>query len=112
MRPDATRRLYGRLGERLREIRIASGMTQQQVATVIGTSRPSISNIESGRQHIKIDVLYRLAAALNVDVRDVLPDMEADQPVHGLEGLPEGAQEFVKNIIGGGVVAAEGRADA
>lgn len=102
MRAEAIQRLYVRFGQQLRERRTDAGMTQQELADALGVSRPSVSNIEAGRQHIQLDVLYRLAAVLDLEVHRLLPDIQvADQPLQGLEGLPDDAQAFVRNIIEG-----------
>lgn len=55
------------LGKRIREIRVAKNLTQENLSelTDIGTS--SISKIESGYFHPTDDNLERIAKALNVE---------------------------------------------
>lgn len=48
------------------------GLTQEQVAQKYGSTRTSITNIESGRQSPPIDRIYELAAILQVEVRDLV----------------------------------------
>ena len=54
----------------------ARGMTQQEIAQRIGLTRPSYANIESGRQRIPVDVLWRAAIVLKVKLNDLMPEIE------------------------------------
>lgn len=49
-------------------------MTQDDIATRVGLSRTSITNIELGRQHVTLHVLYALADAIGSKPSDLLPD--------------------------------------
>ena len=48
-------------GERITDLRKANGMTQEQLAKIIGVSRPSMANIEAGRQSLTAETLIILA---------------------------------------------------
>lgn len=52
--------------------RIAKGLTQPQLAAVVGTKQSSISKIETGSQSITTDMAPKLADALGISVIDVL----------------------------------------
>ena len=65
--------LYLRFGALVRRHRQRLGASQADIAVAIGLSRASVANIETGRQHIPIHHLYRLARALEVDVHALLP---------------------------------------
>lgn len=47
------------LGERLRALRVASGLTQEQLAQAIGLQQPQVSAIEVGRRETTTAVLQR-----------------------------------------------------
>lgn len=64
------------VGLRLQRARKAAGMTQEEVATRIGIPRPSYANIESGRQRIPLDVLWRAAIVLQTDISKLVPQPE------------------------------------
>lgn len=49
------------LGERLRECREYVGYSQDDVASVVGLSRPAISLIETGQRKVEVGELKRLA---------------------------------------------------
>jgi transcriptional regulator with XRE-family HTH domain len=61
-----------RLGERMRELRAERGLTQLRLAERSGISRPSIANVEAGRQNISLRQLCALAAALGIGVEELL----------------------------------------
>jgi transcriptional regulator with XRE-family HTH domain len=69
--------LYKEFGRRLRNRRIDSKMTQNQVAERVGLTRTSITNIERGRQHIALHQLFLLASAVGVAPDELLPDQKA-----------------------------------
>jgi transcriptional regulator with XRE-family HTH domain len=52
------------LGQRLRALRAASGLTVAAVATDAGLSVPYVANLENGRGNPTVDVLSRIAQAL------------------------------------------------
>jgi DNA-binding XRE family transcriptional regulator len=58
---------YVLFGQAVAEERRRLGMSQQQVADKIGLSRPSITNIELGRQRVLLGDLLDFAKALNMD---------------------------------------------
>ena len=60
------------LGSRIVAERIKRGVTQQQLALMTGTSRSYLWKIEIGAADVGIDVLIRIARALDVPVRDLI----------------------------------------
>lgn len=54
------------LGARIREIRKARGLTQEQLAEMIDVEQKHVSRIESGKNYPTIDRLEKVAAALKV----------------------------------------------
>jgi transcriptional regulator with XRE-family HTH domain len=65
--------LYVEFGQRLRSFRERAGLTQHQLATFLGLSRTSISNVEAGRQRIPLHHVYALAGAVNCRIEELLP---------------------------------------
>ncbi|MCR9148871.1 MAG: helix-turn-helix domain-containing protein [Rhodobacteraceae bacterium] len=64
-----------RVAQRLRELRLARGMTQSELSRRIGLAHPSsISSIERCRRPIYQEELPILAAALECSVKDLLPE--------------------------------------
>lgn len=48
------------LAQTLREERIRAGLTQQQLAELIGTKKTYISRVENGKQNMNLTTLFRL----------------------------------------------------
>lgn len=62
-----------RLGERLRALRQARGMTLQQLAEASQCSRSFLSMLERGQTDVSATLLQRLAAAFELSAADLLP---------------------------------------
>lgn len=62
------------IGWRVWDLRKEARMTQQNVADATGISRPSIANIEAGRQEVQLKTLRDLARLFDIDYRDFLPE--------------------------------------
>ena len=60
------------LGYRIRQLREDKNVSQRQLALMTGTSRSYLWKLESGRADVGIDVLCRIACALDVKVRDLI----------------------------------------
>lgn len=54
------------LGARIRHARIARNMSQLELAEVCGISVPYVSDIERGKKCFSVDILLRIAQALQV----------------------------------------------
>lgn len=61
------------LGVRVRELREGLTLSQEAFAHKAGLDRTYVSGVERGRRNPTLDVLYRLADALEVEVRDLFP---------------------------------------
>lgn len=68
------RALYRELGRLVRERRKAISMSQATLAGHVGLSRTSITNIELGRQHLSLHMLFVFAKALDVEPHTFLPN--------------------------------------
>ncbi len=74
-------KFYVILGYRIREARIKANLKQETFATFLSLSRASIVNIEKGRQHPPIHLLWDIAKVLNIQVYDLLPQFEVGDKV-------------------------------
>ncbi len=52
--------MMNKIGKLVREARIKSGMTQQELAVISGTSRTYISRLENDRSDIELDTLRKI----------------------------------------------------
>jgi transcriptional regulator with XRE-family HTH domain len=68
--------LYKRIGERLRARRVELGLGQADIAKAARLSRTSVTNLEQGRQKVPLHILYRICAALDIEVGTIVPHHE------------------------------------
>lgn len=64
---------FSKLGLAIRNRRLACGLSQVDLALMIGSSKSHISAIENGRVNLKMETVFRIADALDSDeVRDLI----------------------------------------
>ena len=63
-----------RFREKLRELRVKSGYTQQQIADILNCSRSTYTYYETGKSSPDLPTLVKLAKILNVSVSDLLEE--------------------------------------
>lgn len=74
---DGTRE---QIASRLRTAREAAGLSQGQVAKLLGLHRPTISEIEAGRRRVAGEELVQLASTYGVSVEWLTKDAEESDP--------------------------------
>ena len=57
-----------RIGRQIADLRSQKGMTQQQLADAAGITRVHVSRVESGKYSVGLDILAKIANALDVRV--------------------------------------------
>ena len=62
-----------KLGNKIRELRITRGYSQEGIADAAGMGRTYMGRVERGEQNISIQNLIQIAFALNVEVGVLLP---------------------------------------
>lgn len=67
-------------GEALRRVRLAAGMTQEQLGLESGVQRNFISLIETGQNQPTITTIAKLARALGMRASELVA--EAERPPH------------------------------
>ena len=60
------------LGAKVRKLRTAQGISQRQLALMTGISRSYLWKIETGTADIGIDVLIKIARALDTQVSELI----------------------------------------
>lgn len=70
-------------------LRMLRGLTQKELAKLVGTRQPSIARLESGKSEPRLSFLRKVAKALGARLEiELVPEEEAvlaDQPVAELE---------------------------
>ena len=72
---------YYAIGQRIRKIRKAHSLSQEQLAEQIGISTTHMSHIETGNTKLSLPVLVDISRALNVHTDDLLFDILESQEI-------------------------------
>lgn len=65
---------YARLGAKIKELRQQKGLTQDNLAEMIGCNTSHISNIENNYTKLSLNALLGIANSLNTSVDHLLSD--------------------------------------
>jgi transcriptional regulator with XRE-family HTH domain len=93
---------YKKIGENIRAKRKERGFSQEVLAKAVGLKRPSLSNIEKGRQNLLLHTFCNIADTLGTSLEVLLPERvivneEREQP--DLSSLSKVIREFVEAAI-------------
>jgi len=61
------------VGEQVRRLRVAAGLTQVELALRTGSTQPAVAHLEAGRRTPTLPTLERIASAIGQDLVVVLP---------------------------------------
>ena len=64
------------LGERIRELRQATGLSQEKFALSIGMDRTYFASVELGKRNIAIINLEKIAIGLNITLSQLFENIE------------------------------------
>ena len=67
------------VGERLRALRLERGMTQQELAKILGTTQSNVSGLERGTRSLTIHQVVKLANALRTSTDEILRGVKQDR---------------------------------
>ena len=81
-------------GEKIRALRESRGMSQEQLALLLDTTKNSISKYENGQMEMKISMLYKLADLFGVTPNDLTPK-------HILKKTYDEKRKLIENITHG-----------
>lgn len=66
------------MDNRVKELRTAAGLRQEDLARRVAVSRQTIISIETGRYNPSLELAWRLSRALGVQIEDLFLFKEAD----------------------------------
>jgi transcriptional regulator with XRE-family HTH domain len=94
---------YEALGKAIYAARHDAGLTQAELASALGLSRPSIVNIERGRQGVQVHLLVQIAEIVGHPVADLISLARArpsgKEPERKLEGLDPSKRRWAEQIL-------------
>ncbi len=65
---------------RISEIRKARGLTQQDLANLLGVTRQTVISLENGRYNPSITLAFKLAKTFQMHIEDIFTYEEVDEP--------------------------------
>ena len=66
------------IGNRIKALRVGYGMKQSELAKKIGMSQTNLSNVESGRTAVTVQVLLKIHNVLGCKLADFFVDLDND----------------------------------
>jgi repressor LexA len=61
------------VGEKIKEFRLKRGMSQEELADLLGTTKQTVSRYETGERKANQDILFKLSEIFNVSIDDFFP---------------------------------------
>lgn len=97
---------FERIGQKLREIRISKGFTQEYVSNAVNVNTSHISNIENNNVKVSLSTLVHICNILDTTVDYVLSDEYLDSSsvldqsiLHELQNCDNDTKERILKII-------------
>lgn len=89
--------LKNEIGERLKELRHKSKLTQEQVGSMLGKTKSAINLYESGKNEPPIDVIGRLASIYN-STSDYILNRSVEKVIFNTQGLNMEQKEILVEL--------------
>lgn len=110
---------FKQLGVRIAALRKDQGMTQAQLAELLGLTQQMIASYEVGRRRVPVSLLPQIASTLAVSLEDLIgkrdaqptkrgPAPKLQQQIERIQRLPRSKQRFVIEMLDT-VLAQQGR---
>ena len=87
------------LGDRIKVLRTAHNYTQENMADKIGVSRQKYARIENGSNSITLDILVKVADALDVTVGDITKVLETTPVVAYRAGTEARSSQKIVDML-------------
>lgn len=84
------------IGQRLRAIRLAQGLSQEKLADLLGITQSNVSGLERGVRSLTIHQVAKLAAALGVSTDELLLGTSSNGRKQAAQQL--GDQRFIRRL--------------
>jgi transcriptional regulator with XRE-family HTH domain len=99
-------KLKNQIALNIKYYRKKAGITQKQLAELVGVTSTAVSNWESGQNSINTEILFKVCEVLNVSLNDIysttpsafLEQQKKTVPDDGLSESKRKLIEFVRNV--------------
>lgn len=104
------KRYYEQLGQRIAQARKAAGLTQVQLAEILGIAQQTMAHYEGGRLRIPVSLLAALAEAVAVSVEELVhatpktrkkrgPASTLQRQIEQIGMMPRAKQKFITEML-------------
>jgi len=105
------KQFYRELGQRIARFRKAQGLTQVQLAEILGIAQQTMAHYEGGSLRVAVALLKPLAKALAVSFEELIdepipaakkkrgPSSKLQQQIEQIQQLPRAKQKFVMEML-------------
>ena len=96
--------LYDNIRQRIKAIRTAeidTRLSQEELGKILGLTRSTVANIESGTQRASLHNIYEICAQYNLELSDLLPgvaDMQKRSAGLKYEGIDPGLSPILEKL--------------
>ena len=101
---------YQQLGQRIAQFRKAQGLTQVQLAEILGIAQQTMAHYEGGNLRIAVALLSPLAKALSITVEDLINEAPPSKKKRGPASImqrqieqiglmPRAKQKFISDML-------------
>lgn len=87
------------VGNKIKELRIQKGISQEKLANECGLDRTYITYVENARKNITIETLYKITQALNISLKDFFDVDESKFTVKKKEKLNLSLKDLAINKV-------------
>lgn len=78
------------IGPNVRRYREKAGLTQNELAELVGVTPASISKVECGKKAVKLKTLYDIAEALHVGMNALVYMENRSRPIENIQRMLDG----------------------
>lgn len=106
---DEEQLFFQQLGEKIAKHRKARGLTQTQLAELLGCSQQRVVSLEKGRRRVPVTDLPTLSEGLGISIEELIgieaqparrgPTPKIQQQLEQVAKLPRSQQKFVSQMI-------------
>ena len=101
---------YEQLGQRIARYRKAQGLTQVQLAEMLGIAQQTLAHYEGGRLRIAVSMLTALADALSISIEELIHESPETKKKRGpapvlqrqmeqIGRMPRAKQKFITEML-------------
>lgn len=87
-----------KIGERLRDIRKKKGLSQEEMAELLGKSRSAYARIEDNGEHLPISELKKICEKLQMPIHEIDPDLAMINTYNSDKGIGVIFNYYIVNI--------------